>query len=59
LLLNTIEKSVNPVFVVAAFSDWWLGESRVADLLRSKSAPRRISQRCLNEVEKRVNLVSW
>jgi hypothetical protein len=38
LFLNDVEKRVNLVFVVTAFSDWWLRESHVVDLLWSEGA---------------------
>jgi hypothetical protein len=57
LLPNEVEKRVDLILVVATFSNRWLGESHVADLLCGKSVSRRILQGCLNEVEKRVDLV--
>src|ERR1700730_16494560 len=57
LLLNELQKRVNLVFVVAAESEGWLRESGVANLLRCKSASRRILQRGLDAVEKSGDLV--
>jgi hypothetical protein len=54
---NEIQKGVNLVWVVTAFSDGRLGEGHAADLLGSDRPPRPISQRRLNAVKKRVNLV--
>ena len=57
LLLNHVKERVDFVFVVTAFSDRGLRESHVVDLLWSKDASRRISQRRLDEFEECVDLV--
>jgi hypothetical protein len=57
VLFNEVKKRVNLVFVVAAFSDRWLGENHVVDLLCRQSASRRISKRCLNVLKKPVDIV--
>jgi hypothetical protein len=52
-----VKKRINLVFVVAAFSDAWLGEGHISDLFWSKGASRRISQRLLDQLKKRIDLV--